>query len=165
LGLISQLARATLEVTHDHNLKMITLSVIIHPTVSNIFDKIAKHFIFSPRCVDLVQPMDFARGGGFTLRYDETADYIDVKFPVNYTIQEPHSLFSTEEVLFNEFGIYYLASYVAGMFTRYFPEYWARSVDSGSQTFQVIDSLMSAALSRAPLLVLGELRDRYYILT
>jgi hypothetical protein len=107
--------------------------------------------------------MDFAAGAGFTLTYPETADYIAVKFPLSYTLQSAQSLFSTEDVLLNEFGIYYLASYISGMFARYYPEHWARALDTGSQTFQVIDSLMSAALMRTPLLLLGELRDRCYI--
>jgi hypothetical protein len=163
LGLKSQLARASLEVTRNLDNNMSTLKVIVHPASPDVLDKILKHFIFSPRCADLVQPLDFAIGAGFTLTYPSTANYIELKFPLSYTLQPTYSLFSTEEVLFNEFGIYYLASYIAGMFARYYPEYWARALDSGNQTFQVIDSLMSAALTRAPLLLLGELRDRCYI--
>jgi hypothetical protein len=163
LGLNSQLARASIDVTRNHDSKTVTLRAIVHPTPADVLDKVLKHFVFSPRCIDLVQPFDFATGAGFTLTYPDAADYVALKFPLSYTLQTAYSLFSTEEVLFNEFGIYYLASYISGMFARYYPEHWARALDSGNQTFQVIDSLMSAALSRAPLLLLGELRDRYYI--
>jgi len=91
------------------------------------------------------------------------AHSLEGKFPLNYTLHAGQCLLSTNEVILNEFGIYYVASYIAGMFARYYPEYWARGVDSSNQTFRVIDALMFHALSRTSLLLLGELRDKYYV--
>jgi hypothetical protein len=163
LGIQSQLARATVEVTNYRDQKTVTLDLIIHPAPLDVLDLVWKHIIFSPRCIDLVQPKEFASGGGFSLSYPERADYIGVKLPVTYTLQSGYLLLSSEVVPLNEFGFYYISSYIAGMFARYYPEYWARAVDNSSQTFEVIDKLMSSALSRAPLLLLGELRDSYYV--
>jgi hypothetical protein len=120
LEIQSRLARATLESSHNRNAKTVTLNVTIHPTPPDVLNEVWKHFIFSPRCVDLVHPTEFESGGGFRLTHpDEGADYIEVKAPVGYMLQSSHCLLSTEEVPLNEFGLYYLASYIAGMFARY----------------------------------------------
>jgi hypothetical protein len=161
LGIQSRLARAT--ITSLRNYDTNVLDVIIHPTPADLFDQIGKNITFSVRCADLVAPKDFESGGGFRIEHPADANYIEGRFPLNYTLETGHTLLSTEEVLLNEFGIYYVASYVSGMFARYYPEYWARGVENSNQTFRVIDALMSHALSRTPLLLLGELRDKYYI--
>jgi hypothetical protein len=55
-------------------------------------------------------------------------------------------------------------SYIAGMFARYYPEYWAPSVDQHNMLAQLIADCMDAAEERAPLLLLGELNGKEYIL-
>jgi hypothetical protein len=163
LGIASRLARASVEITQDHNKKTFLVRTIIHPTPQRVLEDVWKHILFSPRCVDLVRPLEFASGGGFNIVAPDDSDYVEISFPLGFSIRENLTLFSTEDFMLNEFGIYYLASYIAGMFARYYPEHWAKAMDSGDQTFQVIDSMMTAALNRTPLLLLGELRNRHYI--
>jgi len=163
LGIELRVARATLEYTRNLDAKTNTIDVIIHPTIPNVLDEIWKHITFSPRCVEHVQPKDFRAGGGFSLTFPDGVDYVNVKMPLSHMLEQRFCLLTTEEIALNEFGIYYLASYIEGMFARYYPEFWTRALDANNQTFQVIDTLMGSALARAPLLLLGALRERYYI--
>lgn len=163
MGLSSRLVRATLQSTSNNNNRTHSLKVIFHPTGPDLLNQVCEKVTFSPRCADLVVPMDFQNGAGFSLNYPSSADYIQAKLPPGFAIYQRETLFSADDLQLNEFGIFYVASYIAGMFARYYPEYWARSLESGNQTYQIIDSIMSAALNRAPLLLLGEFRDRCYI--
>lgn len=163
LGLKSRLARATLESKHNNNDRTATFSLIVHPTPADVLNKISEKVTFSAQCVDLVVPREYPHGIGFKITYPDAADYVGIKLPFGLSISKGSVFFSADDFELNEFGIYYLAAYIGGMFARYYPEYWTRALDSGSQTFQVIDSIMSAALARAPLLLLGEFRDRCYM--
>lgn len=60
------------------------------------------------------------------------------------------------EVL-NEFGHYYLALYVAGMVTRYYPHLWVKEIRSSTTAAILIDELVEHALERVPVLVAGAL--------
>jgi hypothetical protein len=163
LGIQSRLARARLAVDYFQDRNLYILDLIIHPTAAELVDQIGKRIRFSARCADLVQPKEFYSGGGFRVEHPFDADYVDIEFPTSYTLHGEECLFTAEEAPLNEFGIYYMASYIAGMFARYYPEYWARGVEANDRTFRVVDALMSHALSRAPLLLLGELGNKYYV--
>jgi|ERR1700730_14322180 hypothetical protein len=100
LGLNPQLARVAVEFVRNHNTKMVTMSVVIHPTPSDVLDKVLAHFLFGPRCIELVQPLEFMLGSGFNMTYPESANYIDCRVPLSYHLQQSYGLCSTEEVPF-----------------------------------------------------------------
>jgi hypothetical protein len=75
-----------------------------------------------------------------------------------------------EELLFigdgdhlNEFGYYYVALFIAGMITRYYPHIWIKEFRSNSKASTLIDELVDNALSRVPLLTTSALEQRAYL--
>jgi hypothetical protein len=164
LGIKPRMARSSVNVTRNIDQHNVTFNVIIHPTPSDVLDDVCKLIRFSPSCAELVVPMEFSSGAGFRITYPDDATYVHMKFPESFNIDRGFPLMSCEDLALNEFGTFYLASYISGMFARYYPEYWARASEASSLTFQIIDAMMSSALSRIPLLVLGEFRERCYIL-
>jgi hypothetical protein len=77
----------------------------------------------------------------------------------------PHgSPWTREEIRFwpssqplNEFGFLYVALFIAGNYTRYFPDKWLRDVESSTPLAVAIEELTDLAEWRAPWLCLCEL--------
>lgn len=80
------------------------------------------------------------------------------------------SMLSKDEVRFfatnhplNEFGLFYVALYIAGNYARYFPDKWMRDIDCASPLALAVEELLVQAAQRVPLLALSELTRNYLV--
>ena len=67
----------------------------------------------------------------------------------------PHSL--------NEFGLLYVALFIASNYARYFPDRWMVDVEHGTPLALAVEELLALAATKAPLLALSELSRNYYV--
>ena len=64
----------------------------------------------------------------------------------------------------NEFGYLYVALFIAGNYTRYFPDKWLMDVETSTPLAVAIEELTELAEWRAPWLCLGELARTCFVL-
>ena len=71
--------------------------------------------------------------------------------------------FNTDNGPLNEFGLFYVALYMAGNYARYFPDKWLEDVDKAAPLALAIEELLGQAETRVPLTLLSELSGTYFI--
>lgn len=91
----------------------------------------------------------------------EKGDY--TSFPHGFSMSAGVTHFKINLPFLNEFGIYYMGSYLLGMLCRYFPDLWMKEIDRHSDFIHLAESFLSIVAQRAPLLTLGVLSDASYI--
>ncbi|MCG6207136.1 YaaC family protein [Rhodopseudomonas sp. HC1] len=164
LGLDIRLVRSTIECIVDEDSGYTTWSLIIHPARPEVVEAIHEQCRLGLRCLDLVQAQPFDQGGGFYISVPNDCDYLAFAIPGGYSGDGEILLLDLRENDLNEFGMYYLASYISGMFARYYPELWEKCSDSRNKLYLLIDAMMNAAIERAPLLLLEEFREEAFVL-
>jgi hypothetical protein len=158
-----ELVRATVKQTVYEIDKKATFEVIVHPDAERKLTRLYEQFNFRIGCVTDLNIRAFRSGLGISMDFVPN-DFRNVDFPSFVNIERALSLFRSKKIELNEFGVIYVITYIAGMFARYYPEYWAASVDRHDTLSQVTFDCMDAAEERAPLLLLGELTGTEYIL-
>lgn len=80
------------------------------------------------------------------------------------------SMFNTTEIRFwprqmelNEFGLIYVALYIAGNYARYYPDKWMRDVEESKPLALATEQLIHQVEIRMPLLALSELTRTYQV--
>ena len=127
----------------------------------------------------LYPSLDECWGSG-QVNFRETAEggggILDITMydPVNGSprFRIPHcALWTDDEVRFwpanqplNEFGYLYVALFIAGNYTRYFPDKWLADVESSTPLAIAIEELTELAEWRVPWLCLCELARNCYVL-
>jgi hypothetical protein len=74
-----------------------------------------------------------------------------VTFPEGISISVDQVFMFSESQTLNEFGYYYVATYIAGMFARYYPDLWSKHIEYGTQLYHLVEMLCATAVERAPL--------------
>ncbi|MGQ0686539.1 YaaC family protein [Bradyrhizobium sp.] len=161
----STLVRATFKRRNNLKENTITWDTVFHPSAPEILAKVVERIQFSPSCTDLVKTREMKNGAGFSLTAPFGAQYVGINMPDAFAQDGKIALVRSDGIDINEFGIYYLASYMAGMFARYYPEVWEACSNTRNTVYLMIDALMNASLDRAPLLLLEEFRREIFVLT
>jgi hypothetical protein len=63
----------------------------------------------------------------------------------------------------NEFGCFYVALYLLGMLSRYYPDVWHRQIENSTDLSIAAECLLDVASQRLPVLALGELESTYFV--
>jgi hypothetical protein len=165
LGIDPSFARVSLDMLVDHGAGLITWGLIVHPGSAAILKGVMDRCLFHPRLVDLLQIREFESGVSANMRFPNGADYVLFTLPGGFGLDDKIMLLSGDEIGLNEFAVYYLSSYIAGMFARYYPELWAKCSEHRTSLYLLIDAMMNAAIERTPMLLLEEFRREVYVLT
>jgi len=148
----------------DGSTETLSRTFMLHHLTDEAFDDIVSRFRIAARNVPefRIEPI----GTGLAIMWD--ADMITPGLS-QFSMPEAFAD-SKEEILFvgsgdhlNEFGYYYVALYIAGMITRYYPHIWIKEMRSNSKASTLIDELVDNALSRVPILTASALEQRIYL--
>jgi hypothetical protein len=130
---------------HGDVLKLLYSNIKVHP--SNIYDI-------------TITELD----SGLIIQFTQTKDN-----PIKISFS-PCSMWSKEEIRFfasphplNEFGLFYVALYIAGNYARYYPDRWLADVDRATPLALAVEELIAQAEQRVPLLALSELSRNYFV--
>ena len=77
-------------------------------------------------------------------------------------VQRGNRFFASPHPL-NEFGLFYVALYIAGNYARYYPDRWLADVDRATPLALAVEELIAQAEQRVPLLALSELSRNYFV--
>lgn len=136
----------------------------MHPTSPSHLEKLYEQLLFRLGCVTDVIIREYSSGLWLSMEIGQEADFRSIQLPGHVNMSRKYTLLRTNRIQLNEFGVIYAAAYIGGMFARYCPEHWAKSVDSHDLLSQIVTDAMDAAEERGPLLLLGELQGIEYIL-
>ena len=91
-------------------------------------------------------------------------DNIYCKLPEYLSISQDEVQFFGCGVPLNEFGYFYVALYILRMLSRFYPDLCHREIDNATDLSIAAEFLLDAAIERMPLLALGELESKYFLL-
>lgn len=170
LGVESPFCRGTAEINirdlDDERSQEVVRTYVIHHASPSLMEDVGSKFQF-PAC--LFESLDVAPiGNGVVLtlksysgdRYD---DVPSIKMPETFYENSEEMLYVGSAEYLNEFGYYYVALYIAGMITRYYPHIWIKELNRNSHVSALIDELVEHSMTRVPLLVASVL-DRQLLL-
>jgi hypothetical protein len=101
---------------------------------------------------------------GLILGFTSTKDnVIRFTFPSSSTWTIDEVRFLAQEYPLNEFGLFYVALYIAGNYARYYPDRWLADVDRAVPIALAIGELITQSEQRIPLLALSELSRNYFV--
>ena len=86
-----------------------------------------------------------------------------ITLPASVTWSKDEVRFFSSEHPLNEFGLFYVAMYIAGNYARYYPDKWLADVDRAAPIALAIEELLAQADQRVPLLALSELSRHYFV--
>jgi len=136
--------------------------VIIHPYDADILSVFYENIIVKPSCVSMITVHEL--NSGIILDFVTTdEDPVYISFPHSSTWTKDEVRFFAKNHPLNEFGLFYVALYIAGNYARYFPDKWLCDIDHASPLALTIEELMAQAEQRVPLLTLSELTRNYFV--
>lgn len=159
-GLENNLVRSSItESVFGHFRK---LSIVIHPDTIKKLDDVYSNFYFGPSETEYVKITEYHRG-----LLIEIIGHNDL--PSNLVIPPSRSdssndtYFLCERLELNEFGTLYVALYLAGMYARYYPDFWMKAVEKSSFIALAVEEIMRIADERLAGLCLNEMSRQVYI--
>lgn len=149
-------------VKHSH-----TRTIVLQPgNVSNI-QRIADAIQFSPAaCSDTISLTGDIGHSGFILNHIMNVGVMrDKNFsaPNGFSIDEDEIGWFSDNICFNEFGLYYICSYMLGMFARYYPDYWMKEYESSTEFAALVAEFIDAGEDRVLQLMAAEGDRKVYI--
>ena len=107
---------------------------------------------------------DFGHSFIMSLDYPVDLPRGSFQLPEGCTVNSDNTFLRPNDLKITEFGAFYSALYIAGMFCRYFPDIWMKHLDKHSQFSLMVEHLCMDAQERVPLLLLSELDQTLYLL-
>lgn len=165
LGASSRLVRAQIHCDIDafdeQRKQLITIGVHPDPDQRKIVD-VQNKILLPASHFEETAAVQFQSGFQvtFTMR---RSDERNVLLPDGFSSAPQLVFLSPDSMALNEFGLYYVGLYIAGMFSRYFPDVWVAELDMRTPLSIAVEELVSTAQDRLPLLCLGEFSEKYYI--
>ncbi|MBY3564151.1 YaaC family protein [Rhizobium laguerreae] len=143
-------------------------SFVIHYASESTIERIGRKFLIDPN----VLPEFHVRsiGNGMAINWERAEGFFTPLFRRSPLVSPEIFSASLNELFFvgdgdclNEFGHYYIALYIAGMITRYFPHIWIKEMRINSPAAVLIDELVEHSIDRVPLLAASALERAIYI--
>ncbi|OAI42922.1 hypothetical protein AYO42_02020 [Rhizomicrobium sp. SCGC AG-212-E05] len=98
------------------------------------------------------------------LEYDNTLPSGSLRIPEGASLNSKYTFLRRPDSAITEFGSYYAALYMSGMFCRYFPDIWMKHLATHSELSIIVEQVCDEAIYRLPLLALAELDQIAYLL-
>lgn len=136
-----------------------TISDALIITASNEADleAFAQHVVVAPRDCDCVKWRTETRFGFLDTRFGLHWPKGGISVPPGCNLSRKELRFWTGAQPLNEFGLYFVALFIAGNYARYYPDLWLRDVERTTTLSIAIEELISSARVRVPLLLASEL--------
>jgi len=137
-------------------------SIIIHPYDADILELFYANIIAKPSCIDEIHIQELE--SGMIIHFASSVEnMIYISFPHSATWTKDEVRFFATNHPLNEFGLFYVALYIAGNYARYFPDKWLVDIDRASPLALAVEELIAQAEQRVPLLALSELTRNYLV--
>jgi hypothetical protein len=152
--------RARFEVEHDEAERTFRAFVHTSPLSKTYFENCK----VEPNWVDRVDLKESPNGGGImTISPEDTGSLRTFFTPHAASWTRNEARMWPENQPLNEFGYLYIALFIAGNYTRYFPDKWLADVGNSTSLAVAIEELTQLAEWRAPWLCLCELSRTYLV--
>ncbi len=145
-----------------------TMTLTVHPGIPDNINRIRAtiDFLLDEGSVNLDQRVVEGAAlrempSGFIL--DWPPDEVQISLPDGFCSDPDNFHFVGDRPYLNEFGVYYVALFITGMFSRYYPDFWMRQLERRSHLALAIESLIDEAERRLPVLTLSEFTGRQYL--
>ncbi|WP_146140172.1 YaaC family protein [Alsobacter soli] len=155
--------RTTVQGEFRDALKRHQITIVIHPTESNLLSKFYGSIAFRPSDYECLEVREYDSGCALTITYGENFRIV-VELPNAITIDTKETWFYPEKKPLNEFGYYYTALFILGNYARYYPDRWLQDVERSTPIGLAAEELAAAADDRVPHLILSEFSGTYYAL-
>lgn len=140
-----------------------TLNITIHPNHKILVDEFLDNVKVNANDWDKIDYRELT-DGGMILVTDISGDYqTRLHYPPCACEEYPNVMFWPTFQVLNEFGVLYVALYIAGNYARYYPDYWIHDVEETTELGLVIEELLNVAERRIGLLTLSELSQEYFV--
>jgi hypothetical protein len=155
------LARASVSITQDSfgNFEHRT-NVLVHPDNADKLASLMEQFSYPPRAFERLSVFEYASGFGVALN-EERDVRMGVQFPngISESMEKTH--FFVDRFPLNEFGCFLFGLYCAGMYARYYPDYWMHDIESANERFNLISGFLDLTMRRLPLVAWMEFSRTY----
>jgi len=160
LGMRTTLLRSTLnrQLTEIRpSVGQYLLRLDVHPSEPSLLAAFKDQVALDANLIDDVQANDLPQQLILTVRTESNWTHSSLSLPEGYSMSLTETWFSGTDEPLNEFGYFYAALYICGMFARYHPDVWMKHLAVNSGLASLIDAICIAAQDRMPLLLLDEL--------
>jgi len=161
LGLRSRLLRSTMSRTAREVTSGVfdtTLQIEVHPNDEKLVAAFKEQVLADATSLDALEATDFTNHLSISIhRQIPTQAPSYTNFPEGYSVTTTETWFSANDEPLNEFGYFYVALYICGMFARYYPDVWMKHLAASSGLALLVDAVCIAAQDRLSLLLLDEL--------
>lgn len=136
------------------------VKTIIHPTPLDTLNEVGERFRYPGTAFEDIEIKEMPNGFIINHRMLSGNEY-------NYLSQAPEAFNDSIDMIYfvgsgeilNEFGYYYVGTYILGMISRYHPNVWMAEIGRNSDYAALADEFLEIALDRCPLLIASSLRD------
>lgn len=91
-------------------------------------------------------------------------DPIKFNFPNIFQWYNDELFICSDNNVLNEFGVYYLGSYILGNYARYFPDHWMSDIERSSPLYLTSAHFLEVLQRRVPLLAYSELSRAWMLM-
>ena len=168
MGVTTKLVRGEITQVINKNSNTIDMQLIIHPGEAALIDEFVANISAHPNSSEEVNYHKLSSGGVFTVKsniLDINYPEIRTQWPSSACTRHPISHFWPSVQCLNEFGFIYIALFIVGNYTRYYPDFWMRDVEETTDLGAVIEELTNVAERRMGILALSELSFQYHVPT
>ena len=161
-NIIPYIVRAKIQLTVNDSAHQNTYNIVIHPDNASVLETFYEQIKIHPSNMYDINITELP--SGLILGFTSTKDnVIRFTFPSSSTWTIDEVRFLAREYSLNEFGLFYVALYIAGNYARYYPDRWLADVDRAVPIALAIEELITQSEQRIPLLALSELSRNYFV--
>jgi hypothetical protein len=162
-GIVSKVVRASVTTTAYEARNTTEYNIVVHPYLQGVLDDFYELIKVNPNDMYRIN-ITMVAPSGIILNFVSTpTDPTRVILPGSVTWSKEEVRFFSSDHPLNEFGLFYVALYIAGNYARYYPDRWLEDVDRAAPVALAIEELLAQADQRVPLLALGELSRHYFV--
>jgi hypothetical protein len=142
-------------------------TLTIHPGDATALDIIAESIRVEPPGIESATIQQLQHGSlqsGMIVTLTEFGrNLTEFRLPGSAMLTKDELVFMYPDYPLNEFGLYYVALYLAANFARYYPDRWLADVERANPLALAVEELLTQAEERIPLLALSELARNYFV--
>lgn len=155
-GIFSSVVRANVKLDVHDKKKTNKWTLIIQPTNKEALDAAYEGISFKNYRESFVDVHDYGNGCIIEVTTTENDGADEMKMPSSFQISKNCIYLYTGMDSLNEFGLFYVSTYILGNYARYFPDKWMSDVENYSTLALSAEELLIHADSRIALLTLSE---------
>ncbi len=161
-SLSSRIIRGRYRARTDQSRNRLINELIIHPGLAQALDEFCENFkVYEPNRLNV---NELSSGMICSWITTQLGPHVVAKIPEGAMWTREEIRFWPSDPPLNEFGFFYVALHILSNYARYYPDLWMKEVEESSELTILVETLLSLAEIRMPLLTLSELRRVCFVL-